>query len=286
MRTCDKALAQFPDMLLRIGSAALGGGSRGGASAQTGDLESLSAAELYSWQHQRAHLMFEDGLPFSRVDSEKCRVFFCRISGSHFDGPGDRRRVGGPLLDLSSLDVGGRVAEKLREHDSVCLMVDGAADVNGKVAYNIMTCGPSPFLLSTVRVGIKTASSVNRLDPLKTVTCSYLLSLRRQAHMGRGPVARSPRLQGLAARVVWALCTDNASVMVLMRNRAEAEGLVLFPSRCFAQIINLIGKECCCLSDHVGVLRAVAEAMVIFRRYTRARAALQADRATHAAAGQ
>lgn len=129
MRTCDKALAQFPDMLLRIGSAALGGGSRGGASAQTGDLEPLSAAELYSWQHQRAHLMFEVGLPFSTVDSEKCRVFFCRISGSHFDGPGDRRRVGGPLLDLSSLDVGGRVAEKLRENDSVCLMVDGAADV-------------------------------------------------------------------------------------------------------------------------------------------------------------
>lgn len=272
-------------MLLRIGSAALGGGSRGGVSAQTGDLEPLSAAELNSWQHQRAHLMFEDGLPFSTVDSEKCRVFFCRISGSHFDGPGDRRRVGGPLLDSSSLDVGGRVAEKLRENDSVCLMVDGAAEVNGQVAYSIMTCGPSPFLLSTVRAGIETASSVNRLDPLKAVTCSYLLSLRRQAYLGWGPVARSPRLQELAAKVFWALCTDNASVMVLMRNLAEAEGLVVFPSGGCAQIINLIGNDICCLSDHVGVLRAVAEAVVTFRRCTRARAALQADRATHAAAG-
>lgn len=273
-------------MLLRIGSAALGGGSRGGASAQTGDLEPLSAAELYSWQHQRAHLMFEDGLPFSTVDSEKCRVFFCRISGGHFDGPGDRRRVGGPLLDSSSLDVGGRVAEKLRESDSVFLMVDGAADVNGKVTYNITACGPSPFLVDTFRVGIESASSVHRLDLQKTVIPSYLLSQRRQAYLGWGPVARSPRPQELAAKVVWSLCTDNASVNVLMRNRAEAEGLAYISYKCFAQIINLIGKELCRPADHVGVLHAVVEAVVIFRRCTRARAALQSNRATHAAAGQ
>lgn len=86
--------------------------------------------------------------------------------------------------------------------------------------------------------------------------------------------------------MLWVLCTNNASVMACMRNDAEAQGLVLLSYGCFAHDINLTGKDLCRSSFCQGTLRAVVEAVVCFRRCTRARTALQSDRATHAAAGQ
>lgn len=96
----------------------------------------------------------------------------------------------------------------------------------------------------------------------------------------------SPRLRALAARVLWPLCPDNATVMVRMRKDAVAQGLVLFSYGCFAHATNLVGKELCRASFCVGALRAMVEAVVFFRRCTRVRGVLQADRATHAAAGE
>jgi len=97
--------------------------------------------------------------------------------------------------------------------------------------------------------------------------------------------ATSRRLLELGSRRLWALCTDNASVMVSMRKMAEADGLVLASYDCFAHAVNLVGKELCARPPFARMLKLIIAATFFFRRCTRARADMTNDRATQKAAG-
>jgi len=97
--------------------------------------------------------------------------------------------------------------------------------------------------------------------------------------------ATGRRLLELCSRRLWALCTDNASVMVSMRKMAEADGLVLASYGCFAHTVNLVGKELCARPPFARILKLIIAATVFFRRCTRVRADMTNDRATQKAAG-
>lgn len=189
------------------------------------------------------------------------------------------------MLDALSDDKEQRVYSKLSQSDFLGLTVDGVTDVNARGVYNIMACTPLPFLLGVLRLGAAPASASNLLASVNGALPPFLTAPTLQAGNGRGLNFRRPRLQELCRRVLWGMCTDNASVMVSMRKLAECQGLVLLSYSCFAHVSNLIGKDLCRQPYIVSSLRAVVTAVVFFRRYTRAHAALQRDRATQAPAG-
>jgi len=56
---------------------------------------------------------------------------------------------------------------------------------------------------------------------------------------------KSQRLIAYGSRRLWALCTDNASVMVSMRIAADAGGLVLASYVFFAHAGILVSNELC-----------------------------------------
>lgn len=62
----------------------------------------------------------------------------------------------------------------------------------------------------------------------------------------------SARMKSLLARCAWALVTDNASVVVTMRQEAESSGLVEAAYGCFEHATNLLAEDICRL-DYVAL---------------------------------
>lgn len=108
-------------------------------------------------------------------------------------------------------------------------------------------------------MGVDSTSGVNFLASLKTSLSGYLTNPIRTTDVSWEPVLRSPRLQELAGRVIWAICTDNASEMHQMGQAASYKGLVLFSFWCFAHLTSLIRKEFCVQPLFAPTLRKVVE---------------------------
>lgn len=227
LRAFEKALAYYPDMILIIDPSAT-------EEAQERTLEGIAliahitAHGLLGLRQQCARLIVEEGLPFSSFDKQKWIDFFLRISGGRFDGLGDRRRVAGPLLDLSSTEVTARVEEGLRKCECICLTVDGFTYFNAKGVCNVMACAPTPFLLGILRIGVDASSAANFFSSRKAALPDYLTNPTRTEGYERGPVSRSPRLPELAGQFLSALFTKSASFMRRMGLAAAYKGLVLF----------------------------------------------------------
>jgi len=288
---CAAARALHPDIRADVlgvpvsvgGTGAGGAGSHGSTGAEI--LPPLAPYVLNDWEQRCAMLIFGGGLPFSVFHSPEWRSFFLLISGGRFSGPGDPRTVGGARLDTASGEVMAHVDAAVRGADTAAVTVDGAGDVNGKSTYNVMVCLPKPLLLGSFRMGLTVSSAPNLLLAFRaSLPASLLYPVTDTAQ--KWPVTRtSQRLLALGSRRLWALCTDNASVMISMRTAAEAGGLVLASYGCFAHAVNLVSKELCARAPFLRVLKLIIAATVFCRRCTRARADLAEDRATQKAAG-
>jgi len=160
----------------------------------------------------------------------------------------------------------------VRGADTAAVTVDGAGEVNGKSTYNVMVCLPKPLLLGSFRVGLTVSSDPNLLLAFRgSLPASRLYPLTDTTQ--KWPVTRtSQRLLPLGSRRLWALCTENASVMVSMRTAAEAGGLVLASYGCFAHAVNLVNKELCARAPFLRVLNLVIAATVFFVNDARGRA--------------
>jgi len=261
-------------------STAGGGGSLGAEMLPT-----LNPFVLDDWEQRCATLMFGGGLPFSVFHSPHWKSFFLLVSGGRFSGPGDPRKVGGSRLDTASGQVAARVDAAVRCADTVALTLDGAGDVNGKTTHNVVGCLPRTFLLGSFRIGVAVASAPNFLLAFRACFPSSLLQPTTETFQKWPVTATNPRLHALASRRLWALCTDNASVMVSMRTAAQADGLVLAAYGCFSHAVNLISKDLCARAPCATILKLVIAGTVFFRRCVRGRAELAEDCATQRAAG-
>ncbi|OSX80863.1 hypothetical protein BU14_0031s0035 [Porphyra umbilicalis] len=286
---CEEAHALDPTMRASVVGAAVSS-VRVGAAGRAGSsgaqiLPPLDPAVLDDWEQRCASLVFGSGLPFSVFHSPEWKSFFSLISGGRFSGPGDPRKVGGSRLDTASGQVAARVDAALRAADTVALTLDGAGDVNGKTTYNVMGCLPRPLLVGSSRLGAMVASAPNLLLAFRACLPSSLHHPMTDVLHEWPATEKSQRLQALGSRRLWALCTDNASVMVSMRNAAEADGLVLASYGCFAHAFNLVSKDLCARAPFSGMLKSVIASTVFFRRCVRGRAELAEDRAIQKAAG-
>ena len=228
---------------------------------------------------------FWEWVAFFRVSLARVEEFFSLISGGRFSGPGDPRKVGGSRLDTASGKVAARVDAALCAADTVALTLDGAGDVNGKMTYNVTGCLPRPLHVGSFRLGAMVASAPNLLLAFRACLPSSLHHPVTDVLQKWPATAKSQRLQALGSRRLWALCTDNASVMVSMRNAAEADGLVLASYGCFAHAVNLVSKDLCARAPFSAMLKSVIASTVFFRRCVRGRAELAEDRAIQKAAG-
>jgi len=227
----------------------------------------------------------QEGLLYSVFHSPEWNSFFLLVFGGLFSGPGDPRKVGDSRLDTASGQVAARVLAAVRCADTVALTLDGAGDVNGKTTFDVVGCLPRTLLLGSFRMGVTVASAPNLLLAFRACLPKSLLQPNTDTFQKWPVTATTPWLHALASRRLWALRTDNASVMVLMRTAAQADGLVLAAYGCFAHVVNLISKELCPRAPFATMLKLVIAGTVFFRRCVRVRAELAADRATQKAAG-
>ena len=184
-----------------------------------------SCAEIATWAEQCAALMFQSGLAFGTFDNPRWRAFFLTISGGRFSGPGDRRAVGGSLLQPVFDWVFAQVLAVVAAHHGRTLTCDDITDANSRGAYNLIACAPVPFTMLVFRLGVNPSTAENLLNGLVSSLPQSLTEPQPVSALLRGRDIPKARLDALLGFPFWATVTDNASNMVLMRNKAVESGL-------------------------------------------------------------
>jgi len=229
--------------------------------------------------------MFQSGLAFGTFDNPRWRAFFLTISGGLFSGPGDRRAVGGSLLQSVLDRVLAQVLAVMAAHHGRTLTCDGSTDANSMGAYNVIDCAPVPCIISVFQLGVNPSTVKNLLNGLVSSLPRSLTEPQPVSALLRGRDIPKARLHALLGFPFWAMVSDNASNKVLMRNKPVESGLSIMAYGCFAQVVNLLAKDVSKQSAlQLGIKSAVTWS-VFFHRCTRARSSLTNDRAVQRLAG-
>jgi len=194
-------------------------------------------------------------------DNPRWRAFFLNISGGRFSGPGDCRAVGGSLLQSVFDRVFAQVLAVVAAHHGRTLTCDGITDANPRGAYNVIACAPVPFIMSVFRLGVSLSTAENLLNGLVFSLPQPLTEPQPVSALLRGRAIPSARLDALLGSPFWATVTDNASNMVLMRNKAVESGLCIMAYGCFSHVVNLLAED---VSKQSGLHLGIKSAVTVF----------------------
>jgi len=86
----------------------------------------LTTEQLHDWRVLWAEAMCDSCLPLGFLETDAWRAALGAVTGSRFQGPGDRRMLASTYVPLVAAKSDARTAERIREAASSAVSMDGA----------------------------------------------------------------------------------------------------------------------------------------------------------------
>jgi hypothetical protein len=153
--------------------------------------------------------------------------------------------IGDDLLCLEYTNIMAEVVRNLKQFVMICLILDGATNIQGKQIINLMACGPMAFFLEHFSMELLRESAENLYEKLIDCKRRLLLTIRELArgfisHIvsfdasddDANPQQVATMNEHFVGTPMFTFCSDSPLIMIKLRRLCIQDTEFLFAFSC------------------------------------------------------